>query len=87
MLAYNNGDIGYILGAKIPVRKNKIPFVSCRILDGTNRDNDWIGYYKNSDLPRVVNPKKGFIVTANNRIVPEHFYNDIGATMTSTIRA
>ena len=42
---------------------------------------------KPKDLPRVINPKKGFIVTANNRQMPDNVNIDAGATITSTIRA
>ena len=42
---------------------------------------------KPRDLPRVINPKKGFIVTANNRQMPDNVNIDAGATITSTIRA
>ena len=87
VVAYNNGDIGYMLGAIMPKRKNNTPYSGCRILDGSNTENDWDGYHSTKDMPRVSNPKKGFIVTANNRIVPDHVKNDIGATLTSTIRA
>lgn len=87
IVAYNNGDIGYYLGAVMPNRRNKTPHSGCRVLDGSNSDNDWDGYLPSRDLPRVANPKKGFIVTANNRIVPEHVKLDTGATLTSTIRA
>lgn len=85
--AYDNGDIGYILGALMPKRKNTTPFASCRVLDGSTSQDDWDGYLEPSELPRVANPKKGFIVTANNRVVPEHVKTDLGATLTSTVRA
>ncbi len=42
---------------------------------------------KPRNLPRVINPKKGFIVTANNRQMPDNVNIDAGATITSTIRA
>lgn len=71
----------------MPIRKNDAPFSGCRVHDGTNLDNEWLGYHPTIELPRLANPKKGFIVTANNRIVPEHSKFDIGATLTSTIRA
>lgn len=48
---------------------------------------DWIGLVPTRDLPRVINPKKGFIVTANNRQMPDTVARDYGATITSTIRA
>jgi penicillin amidase len=57
------------------------------VLDGTKTDNDWVGFVPPKDLPRVINPKKGFIVTANNRQMPDNVKSDYGATITSTIRA
>jgi penicillin amidase len=56
-------------------------------LDGTTSEDDWIGFIKPVDLPRVINPKKGFIVTANNRQMPDNSVTDQGATEPSTMRA
>jgi acyl-homoserine lactone acylase PvdQ len=63
----NEVVIAFYLANNIPIRKNSKPYSGCRVLDGTTSENDWIGFVKPSDLPRVINPKKGFIVTANNR--------------------
>jgi penicillin G amidase len=87
IMAHDNGDISYLMGAMMPLRNNIRPYIGNRIQDGTTSHYDWIGHVKTSDLPRVINPKKGFIVTANNRQVPEHSKFDTGATITSTIRA
>ena len=38
-------------------------------------------------LPFVINPEKGYLVTANNRIVPDSAKLDIGASVTGTARA
>jgi penicillin amidase len=51
------------------------------VLDGTKTDDDWIGFISPKDLPKVINPKKGFIVTANNRQMPENVKHDIGASI------
>jgi penicillin G amidase len=87
ILAFANGDIAYILGASLPIRKSKNPYSGCRVLDGTKSDDDWIGWVMPKDLPRVINPKKGYIVTANNRQMPDNVGLDHGAAVTSTIRA
>ena len=87
IVAFQNGDIGFYLANNIPIRKDGKPYTGCRVLDGTTTATDWIGYVKPSDLPRVINPKKGFIVTANNRQMPDNVQVDHGATITSTIRA
>ena len=75
------------MAASAPIRKNKTPFSGCKVLDGTNSENDWDGYIPAKDLPRVINPKKGYIVTANNRAVTDYAKLDVGATLTSTARA
>lgn len=38
-------------------------------------------------MPFVINPKKGYFVTANNRIAPDTALLDIGADQPSTGRA
>lgn len=87
MVAFEDGDIGYFLMASAPKRKTEIPYSSCKVLDGTTSKFDWVGYYSMKEIPRVINPKKGYIVTANNRPVPDIAKIDFGATSTSTIRA
>ena len=32
---YTNGDIGYMVTAAVPVRKDKTPYIGSRVLDGT----------------------------------------------------
>ena len=87
LLAFENGDIGFFLANNMPIRKHQKPYTGCRVLDGTTTQDDWVGYLKPKDLPRVINPKKGYIVTANNRQMPDNVNIDVGATITSTIRA
>jgi penicillin amidase len=79
-------NIGYALLTASPIRKNAYPYLSCRVLDGTSSAHDWEGLLDASVTPFVVNPKKGYIITANNRIVPENSKFDIGATRTNTAR-
>jgi len=43
--------------------------------------------YRLDELPHVLNPEKGYIITANNRIVLDHVKHDAGATFMSTARA
>ena len=78
MLAFTNGDIATITLTTAPVRKNKNPYSGCNVLDGTNTDNDWDGYLPAKDLPRLKNPKKGYIVSANNRLAPDTTKFDFG---------
>ena len=57
--------------APLPVRKDKTPYLGLRVLDGRTSAYDWEGNGSEtvplSEIPRSLNPSKGFLVTANNR--------------------
>ena len=63
--ADDTGNIGYYAPGKIPVRNwdGRFPATAST---GAN----WSGYAAFEDLPNVLNPREGFIVTANNRTLP-----------------
>jgi len=65
-----DGNIGYILGAHVPVRKKghgEVP------VPGDTDDYEWTGYIPFEQLPQVFNPNSGLIVTANARVTgPEY---------------
>lgn len=86
-MAFENGDIASVTLAAAPIRKSMKPYAGCKVLDGTNTENDWIGTVKTKDLPKLANPSKGYFVNANNRLMADNTKNDIGATTTSTARA
>jgi penicillin amidase len=57
------GNIGYVLPGKIPVRAGgdgSLP------VPGWNDDYVWTGFIPYDELPKAFNPEKGFIATANN---------------------
>ena len=61
-----NGNIGYIMAARVPVRKKghgEMP------VPGDTDDYEWTGYIPFDQLPRSYNPESGLIVTANARVV------------------
>lgn len=69
MLADNSGNIAYQLAVPMPRRKDLTPYLGCRVLDGRKSDFDWVEdeLIPLRDLPRSMNPKKGFLANANNR--------------------
>merc|ERR1712003_269624 len=69
IMADTTGDIGYVVMAPVPVRKDKTPYIGPRVLDGTSSAYDWEADRTAPllELPRSLNPSKGYIVTANNR--------------------
>jgi penicillin amidase len=58
-----DGNIGYQLPGKIPIRAKgdgSLP------VPGWTDEYEWTGFIPYDDLPRTFNPDQGFIVTANN---------------------
>lgn len=45
------------------------------IKDGTNKENDWVGLIPWTDHPKLLNPKKGYIVSANNKLSTDNIKN------------
>ncbi len=62
-----DGNIGYQVGGKLPIRKTyrgDIP------VDGSSGDNEWDGFIPFEELPSSYNPASGLIVTANQNPFP-----------------
>jgi penicillin G amidase len=64
------GHIGYQLAATVPVRRAE-NFVG--LVPGDSGAFDWNGYVAFEQLPKVFDPSTGFLVTANNRLVPPDY--------------
>lgn len=60
-----DGNIGYIMAARVPVRKKghgELP------VPGETDDYEWMGYIPFEQLPQIFNPQNGLIATANARV-------------------
>src|SRR5271155_1096382 len=65
-----NGNIGYIMAARVPIRKKghgEVP------VPGDTDDYEWTGYIPFEQLPQAFNPQSGLIVTANARVVGPNY--------------
>ena len=61
-----DGNIGYVMAARVPVRRKghgEVPVA------GDVDDYEWTGYIPFDELPQALNPASGLIVTANARVV------------------
>ena len=73
VFATTDGHIGYQAPGKIPVRANVPGAVES---DGTwprpgwDARYDWTGYVDAAQMPGVLDPKEGFIVAANQAVLP-----------------
>jgi penicillin amidase len=74
--------IGYAAGGAMPIRPRADGLTP---VSGTGED-DWTGYHPPSSLPRVLDPERGYLVTANNRVIPADPY-PFGLTWTEPFRA
>ncbi len=64
-----DGHIGYTASGKIPIRPHANGLLP---VSGAGAD-DWSGFVSFDDLPRVLDPPRGFVVTANNRVTSERY--------------
>jgi penicillin amidase len=70
--ADKEGNIGYQVPGKIPIRAN--PDHSGMFpVPGWNSEYEWAGWIPFDELPRAYNPEKGYIATANNKVVSDDY--------------
>ncbi|MCK4429857.1 MAG: penicillin acylase family protein [Candidatus Aminicenantes bacterium] len=68
--ADKEGNIGYYLTGKIPIRAEDaalFPFPSWL------EKGSWQGFLDEAKKPNLYNPEEGMIITANNKIIPDDF--------------
>lgn len=67
VFADTNGNIGYYPTGKVPIRARGNGLFP---LKATSPGDLWKGFYDEIKKPYLINPDKGFIATANNRVLP-----------------
>ena len=65
-----DGNIGYYGPGRIPIRAQGNGFMPA---PGWNDEYAWTGFIPFDELPHDFNPASGFIVTANNKVVPDAY--------------
>ncbi|MFA5064106.1 MAG: penicillin acylase family protein [Dehalococcoidia bacterium] len=71
--ADNQGNIGYQMPSKVPIRdKNHSGLLP---VPGWTDEFEWKGYIPFDLLPRAYNPERGYIITANQAVVPLSYYD------------
>jgi penicillin G amidase len=82
--ADDSGNIGYKLVGKLPVRRGGCPDLP---KPGWTGEYEWEGWVPYDELPEVVNPAGGVLVTANNRIAPGDYPHHITSEYLDGYRA
>jgi penicillin G amidase len=82
--ADRQGSIGYKLIGRLPLRKGGCPDLPKPGWDG---EFEWEGAIPYEELPEVVDPASGYLVTANNRIVGDSYPHHITSEWLDGYRA
>jgi penicillin amidase len=56
-------------------------------VDGSTSDNEWRGFVPFDSLPRIYNPERQFVVTANQAVVPPEFYDQLADSLGGDVNA
>lgn len=66
------GNIGYVCGAKLPIRESNNPTF---IYNDNTSGVDWKGFVPFEQMPRIYNPSANYLASANNKTVPSFPYH------------
>jgi penicillin G amidase len=84
MLVDNTGRIAWTYGGKVPMRLGFDGATSRSWVDG---GIGWAGYIAANELPRLIDPPAGFLVSANNRMLGLEYPYVIGHQFANGYRA
>ena len=65
-----DGHIGFIAPARVPIRAKGDGWMPA---PGWSGDYEWTGFIPFDELPQVLDPPSGRVVSANNKIVPDSY--------------
>jgi penicillin amidase len=82
--ADRQGNIGYYLNGKIPLRAE---IVGLFPYPAWKKEGRWQGFLEEKEKPNFFNPESGLIVTANNKIIPDDFPHYLGFDWEAPFRA
>lgn len=78
------GNIGHYVSGRVPVRKSgkgETP------VPGWTGEHEWVGYIPFEEMPHALNPARGFIVSANHRIIGDDYPHYLGVSWRNGYRA
>jgi len=78
------GNIALFITGEVPIRKRgdgELP------VDGSKGDYDWDGIIPIDQMPKLLNPKKGYIISCNNKIIDDNYPYFLGNSFMNGFRA
>jgi penicillin amidase len=82
--ADTEGNIGHWVSGKVPVRASGDGMVP---VPGWTGEYEWIGEVPFEEMPHALNPEQGYVVSCNQRIVPEDYPYFLGNSFLNGYRA
>ena len=78
------GNIGYQMVGRVPRRARGLGLVPAPGWDGSH---EWVGDVPYDELPRALNPPRGYVVSANHRMVDDAYPHFLGLDWADPFRA
>jgi penicillin amidase len=78
------GNIGYWVTGKVPIRAKGEGMVPA---PGWTGEYEWVGEIPFEEMPHALNPSQGYVVTCNQRIVPDGYPHFLGSVWMNGYRA
>ncbi|WP_171051895.1 penicillin acylase family protein [Alteribacter natronophilus] len=75
VFADTEGNIAFRGQGSLPVRENSDGLLP---VPGWDPDYQWQGFIEADELPQIVNPESGYVMTANNKPVDDEYPYEIG---------
>ena len=82
-----DGNIGYYAPGRIPVRKPENKVKGFMPVPGWDAAYDWDGYIPFDELPHIYNPSRGYVATANHKVVSKDYPHHLTLEWTAPYRA
>ena len=82
--ADRQGNIGYVQAGTVPLRA---PGDGLAPMAGWTGEHEWQGYLPAEELPRAYNPEKGWLATANHRVVGDGYPHYLSSDFENPARA
>jgi penicillin amidase len=80
MFGNNQGETAFIAPGHFP--KRSVSNESGKLIKrGDLKENDWTEWIPRKETPRVINPKKGYMVMTNNKMTTDNHIHDIGTSI------